>query len=287
MSGDSISMESHGKTVRAFVKGYNKSVVLNSLTRESMAILAFSLNTIEENLNSIVSAFEEIRATSEASAANAEKIDEMMGGIVQGNQNTGEDIKERISEVAHASEGSQRLSALFEDLSEKAIQIKSHTNSIQDVSDRTNILAINASIEAARAGNVGKGFRIIANEVRTLASQTNDFAKTIENTIAEFNNVVQDISEELGHFTKVLATFRESFGRVLGSFDENMHAIDDAGNHLAHIAASTKEESLALNSGLNSLSDISHSLKDTNVVISSLIKSYGALDALMDKEDLR
>jgi methyl-accepting chemotaxis protein len=287
MAEDHVSMSSHGKTVRAFVKGYNKSVVLNSLTRESMGIIAYSLDTIGESLSAIVAAFEEMRATSEATAANTGQIDGMMDRIVQDNQTTGEDIELRMKDLEAANEGSVRLSGLFGGLADKARKIETLTGSIRDVSDRTNILAINASIEAARAGTVGKGFRIIANEVRTLAGQTNDFAQNIEGSIAEFDAMVKDISTELYRFTDLLKTFRESFGKVLDSFAGNARSIDEAGRFLGGIAASTKEESQALNAGLDSLEGISGSLKDTRVVIAALMKSYSALDTLMDKEELR
>jgi methyl-accepting chemotaxis protein len=252
-----------------------------------MGIIAFSLNTIGESLSAIVAAFEEMRATSEATAGNAEQIDGMMERIVSDNQSTGTEITQRMEDIRAATTASTRLGSLFGGLSEKARDIETLTLSIRDVSDKTNILAINASIEAARAGSVGKGFRIIANEVRSLAGQTDEFAQTIEQSISEFNNMVKDIAAELYRFTELLATFRESFGNVLGRFDENAKSIDEAGNFLGHIASSTKEESEALNSGLYSLEGISNSLEDTRVVIAALMKGYSALDSLMDRERLR
>lgn len=284
---NTTSFENSSLALRKLVGGYNKSIVLNTVTLRSLDIIGYNLERIGSGLSTIVAAFEEIRATSQNTSQNADKIDSMMDGILTKNASTGTEITQRVQDINQAVEGTARLSALFADLAEKAKSIASVTGSIQDVSDRTNILAINASIEAARAGTVGKGFRIIANEVRTLAGQTGDFAKTIETTISDFESVVGQITEELQGFTKVLESFKQSFATVLDSFQTNAKAIDEAGAFLNQISGSIREETTALTDGLSSLEKISTSLKDTNVVFAALLKTYGNLDTLLDKEGSR
>lgn len=279
--------ENESLAIKRFVKGYNKSVVLNAVTTHSLDIISHNLNGIGSNLSSIVAAFEEIRATSETTSGNSDRIDQMMDGILTKNAVTGEGINQRVTDVDKAAESATRLAALFTDLTEQARSIVSVTGAIQDVSDRTNILAINASIEAARAGNVGKGFRIIANEVRTLAGQTGDFAKTIETTIDDFQSVVGEITKELQGFTSMLATFRESFREILMGFQDNARSVDETGQFLNQISGSIREETVALTEGLASLESISTSLKDTQVVFGALLKTYGALDSILDKEGER
>jgi methyl-accepting chemotaxis protein len=279
--------DNYSLTIRRFVKGYNKSIVLNTVTTKSLDIMGHNLEGIGSNLSTIVSAFEEIRATSETTAGNAERIDKMMDGILTKNSTTGDGITERVNDVNKAADGAARLSVLFSDLAEKASRIESVTGEIQDVSDRTNILAINASIEAARAGSVGKGFRIIANEVRNLAGQTSDFAKTIETTIDDFKSVVGEINKELGGFTSMLSTFRESFHSILEGFQDNARSVDETGKFLNQISGSIREETIALTDGLRSLESISTSLNDTQVVFDALLKTYGSLDKILDREGLR
>jgi len=284
---NTTSFDNSSLALRKLVGGYNKSIVLNTVTLRSLDIIGYNLERIGSGLSTIVAAFEEIRATSQNTSHNADKIDTMMDGILTKNASTGTEITQRVQDINQAVEGTARLSALFADLAEKAKSIASVTGSIQDVSDRTNILAINASIEAARAGTVGKGFRIIANEVRTLAGQTGDFAKTIETTISDFESVVGQITEELQGFTKVLESFKQSFATVLDSFQTNAKAIDEAGAFLNQISGSIREETTALTDGLSSLEKISTSLKDTNVVFAALLKTYGNLDTLLNKEGSR
>jgi methyl-accepting chemotaxis protein len=254
------------------------------VTLRSLDIINYNLEKIGSNLSSIVAAFEEIRATSQNTSGNTERIDAMMDTILTKNAGTGDDIKQRVADIGQASDAAGRIGALFSELSKKAGSIASVTGAIQDVSDRTNILAINASIEAARAGTVGKGFRIIANEVRTLAGQTGDFAKTIEVTIDDFQSVVKDIAGELEKFNALLATFRQSFNKILNNFQENASSIDETGAFLNQISSSIREETMALTDGLTSLESISTSLRDTQVVFGALMKTYGNLDHILEKE---
>lgn len=278
-----MSFDNNYVAIRHFAKGYHKSVVLNSVTLKSLDIINYNLERIGTSLSAIVAAFEEIRATSQNTSQNADKIDSMMDRILNKNAVTGEEISKRVEDINRAADGANRIATLFQELEEKAKSIASVTGSIQDVSDRTNILAINASIEAARAGSVGKGFRIIANEVRTLAGQTGDFAKTIEKTINEFDGVVKDITAEIQGFVTMLESFRRSFTTVLESFRANAQSIDEAGAFLNQISGSIREETLALTEGLNSLEAVSSSLKDSRVVFNALLKTYMNLDKLLEK----
>jgi methyl-accepting chemotaxis protein len=271
--------------IARFVVGYNKSVVLNAVTQHSLDILDSSLAEVERSLSSIVAAFEEIRATSGSTASNADRIEGMMDEILQGNAGANQDIQERMKDVESGVATAKEIGGMFDHLFEKTKSVASITGSIQDVSDRTNILAINASIEAARAGSVGKGFRIIANEVRTLAGQTGDFAKQIETSLGEFSSSVSAISGRMDDFVRIFTRFKESFGEVSSAFRENADSVDKAGSFLSQIAGALKEENVALGDGLHSLERISASVKDTHAVFGALKMSHNALDKLLDKQE--
>jgi methyl-accepting chemotaxis protein len=270
--------------ISRFVTGYHKSVVMNSVDTHSLEIVDHNLGVIDASLSSIVAAFEEIRATSQSTSQNAERIDTMMGEILHTNESMGVEIEKSVKDIDGAVSDASKISSLFTELKAKTESIQSITGAIQDVSDRTNILAINASIEAARAGEVGKGFRIIANEVRALANQTGDFAKQIDQNTGTFQDTVTEISKKLEVFLVLINRFKSSFGEVLANFKENAGAAHEAGEFLTQISASIREETQALTDGLQSLSSISASVKDTHAVFSALGKAHTFLDTLLDKE---
>lgn len=278
-----MSDENYREAIDRLAAGYNKSVVLASVTNRSLAILDGSIDEVEGSLTSVVAAFEEIRATSRSTADNAERIDGMMGEILAKNGRTDSGVAERVAEVERAAADAKRIAELFAELRGKTQRIEDVTGAIRDVSDRTNILAINASIEAARAGAVGKGFRIIANEVRALSGRTGDFAKEIEATTGEFRQSVAAIDERMRGFLDLLERFKASFTEVLGNFRENAASVDQAGRFLAEISGAIREENLALNEGLDSLERISDSMKDTHAVFGALTKSHAFLDELLER----
>jgi len=266
-----------------FVIGYNKSIVLNSVTMHSLDILDQSMEQVQKGLTTIVSAFEEMRASSNSTSENAERIDAMMGEILVKNSSMDTGIAERMTEVEAAATNAKALAGLFSDLQGKTKKVAGITGSIQDVSDRTGILAINASIEAARAGTVGRGFRIIANEVRNLAVQTGDFAKQIETNITEFEETVDRINRQMQEFVELFSRFKLSFGDVLANFNENARTINEAGKSLTEITAAIKEEAIALNDGLTSLSTVNDSMRDTHAILGVIQSSHGFLDTLLEK----
>ncbi len=271
--------------IEAFVVGYHKSVVLTAVTANSLEILDDSMGRIGAALASIVSAFEEIRATSGSTAGNSARIDSMMAEILRKNEGMNGDIEARVGEIVQASRDAGALAGLFQNIKDKTSAVAGITGAIQDVSDRTGILAINASIEAARAGAVGRGFRIIANEVRTLAQQTGDFAKQIDQNVGDFRKAVDAVTERMDGFLALLGRFHESFTGILEAFRENSRSVTQAGEFLSEISSALKEENLALTDGLESLEKISQSAQDTHAVFGALQSSYRYLDTLLSRAD--
>ncbi len=267
-----------------FVVGYNKSVILNTITLNTMEIADGKLSYVQDSLGDVVATFEEIQATSKNTASNTEGITEQMNSIVEKNRTVGEELNSRIGEISDARQDSDQLNALFKDLMEKSREIKRITSAIQDVSDRTNVLSINASIEAARAGEAGRGFRIIAGEVKELAEQTGSFAETIGERMEEFGNAVEEISSYVHKFTELLGSFTDDIERVRGNFEENRRESDMVGGALREIAAAGNEETQAIHMGLNALEETFDGLKDASAVIDGLKKSYGGLSDLLDRE---
>ncbi|MBU0927017.1 MAG: methyl-accepting chemotaxis protein [Spirochaetes bacterium] len=287
-AGESRRMDelesNYGDAIDNFVVGYHKGLVLSSVTRHSLEILDDSMSHIEAGLSTVVTAFEEIKATSSSTASNAERIDSMMADVLGGNDGIEAGISARMEDVERGVSVAKDLGGMFAGLKAKTSGVAGITGAIQDVSDRTNILAINASIEAARAGSVGKGFRIIANEVRTLAGQTSDFAKQIDASIGELSSAVGDIAGRMDEFVELFTRFRESFAEVRASSGENAESVRQAGQLLAQISGAIKEETQALGDGLHSLESISASAKDTHAVFGALRSSHEFLDTLLDRK---
>ncbi|WP_041958081.1 methyl-accepting chemotaxis protein [Sulfurospirillum arsenophilum] len=143
-------------------------------------------------------------------------------------------LNETISQLSNTSEAEAAINERLNHLSNEAQQVKSVLDVIGDIADQTNLLALNAAIEAARAGEHGRGFAVVADEVRKLAERTQ---KSLIETNATVNVIVQsisDISGEMNHNAKRIHELSEFSNQVttqtndaVGMLDQSVLATDE------------------------------------------------------------
>ncbi len=272
------------KAIAKLFSGYNKSIIFNSITLKSLAIINKNIAAIKDGMETVVTAFEEIRSTSQSTSQNSKSIDERMNRIVKESGALSGSVSKRVTEIQAASKDAEELAKTFRVLEDSTKKIKGMSAEIQDVSDRTNILAINASIEAARAGEKGKGFRIIAKEVRTLALQTRDLAMEIDSTLGALTKTVNDVSGDIFNFEKVLLGIKNDITYMKQSFDANETDAKEVGNSITMISQAITEENLAINDGLTSMEAVFQAIHDTSVTADTLSTTYINLSKLLEKD---
>ncbi len=272
------------KTISTLTIGYNKSVVLSRITNSAMSIIGRKIMNIHNSLEMIVTSFEEIRATSESTSQNAESIYSSMNNIIDSTSKINNAMQVNVNEISTAAEESKKIHKLFSSLDEQSNRVKEMTREIDDVAQQTNILAINASIEAARAGNAGKGFHIIAKEIRNLSQQTQEFATTIDGTINNFSSGLDQVQSSFNNLMLLLNNFQKDLVETSRTFNENNGSLESSGYLLAEIKMGISEQTEAITEGLRSLEEVFTLLKDTNSISTSLNKTHTALDNLLNKK---
>lgn len=168
---------------------------------------------------------------------------------------------------------------------ESAMKIKEATSLISSIADETNLLSLNASIEAARAGDAGRGFAVVASQIQKLADQSNDSARQIDDIIytllEDSQKAVQTMEEVKGIITRQsenVSKTGEVFSKVQGGISDSIQGVDEiadrtnqlnaARNNVVDVvqsltaiaeenAASTQETSAAVNEVANIMQEFS------------------------------
>ena len=264
---------------------YNKGIVLDFITNHSFQIINDAMKQLEERFEMIISSFEEIQKESSSSAANVARVDAILGEAFGRRKSLQKEVYKRLDEIDDAASTAKNTADSFETLKTHTGEVREMLSEIQDVSGKTGILAINASIEAARAGKAGEGFRIIANEVRNLSVQTGSFAKMIETKILELQASVNGINESMLLFISLFSKFQKSFTGILATFDNNSETMDAAGSSLAQISSSIKEQDVTIHEGFQSLKEIEEFIKETSTILDVVQASCTHLDTLLQNND--
>ncbi|WRG74214.1 methyl-accepting chemotaxis protein TlpB [Helicobacter pylori] len=159
-------------------------------TQKSMKNSSTTLNSVKNKATDIASM---MNISIEQSQGLRKRLIETQGLVKESKDAIG-DLFSQITESAHTEE---ELSSKVEQLSRNADDVKSILDIINDIADQTNLLALNAAIEAARAGEHGRGFAVVADEVRNLAGRTQKSLAEINSTIMVIVQEINDVSSQM------------------------------------------------------------------------------------------
>ncbi|WP_440906518.1 methyl-accepting chemotaxis protein (plasmid) [Catenovulum sp. SX2] len=259
-------------TVKAQIKGSDEIAILGNEINKSISTIAAVISEVVNSSKVVTSNSKNVLTSTQQMESITSDVTENTMQVVTAIEEmavTSKDIAQNTTETAHAAENMANLadegikesdaailrvnelvgslensSAAVQRLQVETKNIEGILNVIRGISEQTNLLALNAAIEAARAGEQGRGFAVVADEVRTLAQRSSESVNEIEKLINQIAQVGEESSGKMQQ-SQILVTKTKE--QIAASFDKIrviLAHIDDINAKAQQIATAAEEQSL-------------------------------------------
>ncbi|WP_417067028.1 methyl-accepting chemotaxis protein [Niveibacterium terrae] len=189
-------------------------------------------------------------------------------------------VNQASETIAAVSSQITEASKLIQSLQERSREVGGIASVIKEIADQTNLLALNAAIEAARAGEQGRGFAVVADEVRKLAERTTQATDQITTTISGIQADTESAVQSMQQVTPQVAKSVEMAGQAAAALREINEGAAETLGKVRDVAEATREQSQASTSVAQNVERIAHMVEESAESVRSASGSVQALESL-------
>ena len=241
------------------------------------------------HLDEAATAMSESNASAQEVAHNVAATADIVMGTSQKAKEGAHIVRQAVEHISQLSVTAKQLQTDMTHLNEQTDAISRIMDVISDIADQTNLLALNAAIEAARAGEAGRGFAVVADEVRKLAEKTMASTDDVGKAIASIQNSVRNSSDSMGRAITEIEAAAGLAEQSGSSLDAIVLDAESSAEQTHSIATASEEASVANNEVakiISQVSEMSHQtsqrMTDANAAINELGQQVAQLKELME-----